>query len=72
MKNLQLMEMMLRMKNPEIYNQYIQYKNSGKKPEEVIDELMKSGRINQDMLNKAKNMAQNGDLPGNNYSGPRF
>lgn len=76
MQNLQMMEMLLKMKNPDAYNQYMQFKNSGKSPQQIIDELMNTGRINQDILNKAKNMMNNGEVPGNSnnggYTGPRF
>nr|DAH82904.1 MAG TPA: hypothetical protein [Caudoviricetes sp.] len=72
--NLKIMEMMLKMQNPEGYKQYINFKNSGKSPDQVIDELMRTGQINNDMLNKARNMAANGDIPGNSsgYMGPKF
>lgn len=76
MQNLQMMEMLLKMKNPDAYNQYMQFKNSGKSPQQVIDELMNTGKINADILQKAKSMMNNGEMPGNSnnggYTGPRF
>lgn len=74
--NLQMLEMMLKMKNADAYNQYMQFKNSGKSPQQIIDELMSTGKINADMLQKAKSMMNNGEIPGSSnnggYSGPRF
>ena len=69
-----MMEMMLKMQNPQAYNQYMNYKNSGKTPQQVINELIEAGQINQDMLNKARNMAANGgDMPSNNGNiDPRY
>ena len=76
MQNLQMMEILLKMKNPTMYNEYMQYKQSGKSPQQVLDALLQTGRINQDILNKAKNMMNNGEIPGNSnnsgYTGPRF
>lgn len=71
MKNLQMLEMMLKMKNPQMYNQYMNYRNSGKSPDQVINELLQTGTINQDMLNKAKEMAQGNDfsITGNSNNG---
>ena len=69
-----MLEMMLRMKNPQMFDQYINYKNSGKSPDQVINELIQTGKINNDMLNRAKEIAQGNDYSNNNnsYTGPRF
>jgi hypothetical protein len=40
--------------NPSGYNQVIGYMNSGKNPEAILDEMLKSGRVSQADIDKAK------------------
>jgi membrane peptidoglycan carboxypeptidase len=69
--SLSALEGMLRQKNPQMYNQYIQYKNSGMSPDAVLQELMRSGKITQADVQKAQQ--QLGNIGGNTgYTGKRF
>lgn len=52
------MEMMLlnqlRNKNPQAYNTFMQLKNSGKSPEQVLNELIANGTFTQEQVNQVK------------------
>jgi hypothetical protein len=68
--SLSALEGMLRQRNPQMYNQYLQYKNSGMTPDAVINELLKSGKISQADVQRAQQQLGNNGSTG--YNGLRF
>ena len=64
----------LRNKNPNAYNELQQLMNSGKSPEQVLNELMASGRFSQEQIKQAQSMMPQimNNNNTNNYNGPRF
>lgn len=57
--SLSFLEGQLKNTNPNLYNEYIKYKNSGKSPDQVINELLQSGKITQNDVNTAKQQSTN-------------
>ena len=48
----------LRTQNPNAYNQFQSYMNSGKSPEQVLNELIQNGTFNRQQVDQARQMAQ--------------
>lgn len=59
-----MLENRLKSMNPQLYGRYISMKNSGKSPDQVINEMLNSGMITKDDIGRASGMV--------GYSGPRF
>lgn len=63
------MEMMLlnqlRNKNPQAYNTFMQLKNSGKTPEQVLNELIANGTFTPDQVEQARNSLGNNNINNN-------
>jgi SOS response regulatory protein OraA/RecX len=47
----------LQNQNPQAYAQINQWMNSGKDPNQILSELVQSGRITQAQIDQAKNLA---------------
>lgn len=62
----------LKNRNPQGYNQFVQLRNSGKSPDQVINEMLASGQINQNQLNQAKQMANQYNQTNNTNNLKRF
>ena len=60
----------LRSQNPQAYQQFMGYIDSGQSPEQILNKMLMSGQISQQDINNAKNIASQYN-PGNN-TGKRF
>lgn len=47
----------LRQQNPQGYQQIQQWMNSGQNPQQIINQMLQSGQITQEQLNKVQGMA---------------
>lgn len=47
----------LRQQNPQGYQQIQQWMNSGQNPQQIINQMLQSGKITQEQLNKVQGMA---------------
>lgn len=55
----------LKNKNPESYKSLMSLMNSGKNPEQVLNELLANGTFTQEQVNAARAAAMNQQLPPN-------
>jgi len=49
----------LKNQNPSYYQQVMNLMNSGKSPDQVLNELLASGQFTQEQINQARNIANN-------------
>lgn len=61
----------LRSQNPQAYQELVSLMNSGKSPNQVLNELLSSGKINQQQINQAQQLA-NQYTNGQNNKPKRF
>lgn len=45
----------LKTQNPQGYNEFLSLYNSGKNPNEILNNMLNSGRMNKSQLNQIKN-----------------
>ena len=60
----------LQRQNPTAYNQIQQWMNSGQNPQQILNELLQSGRISQSDINNAINLSK--QYTGSNGQIKRF